>query len=431
MSPDAIAPPRARYARSRDFHDRASRVLAGGVSSEFRKAGAPHPLCYVRASGARIHDLDGNEYLDFSLSQGPMILGHSRPEVLEAVARAMSEGQAFAGQHELEVELAERIQRLVPCAELLRFGLSGSEADHAALRVARAATGRPTFLRFQGHYHGWLDNAVPGLLPALAPAWTQGLPPGAARESITVPWNDAEAVARAFAERGGEIAAVICEPVMCNTGCIPPEPGFLATLRELCDAHGAVLIFDEVITGFRLGLAGAQGHYGVVPDLAVFGKAMASGWPVSVLAGKRRFMNLVAEGRVIHAGTLNAWNAGIAAADATIEILEREGVHERLFALGRRLMDGLRAAARDAGRPLLVQGPGPMFHTGFTTLPRLRDAGDAAACDRALYGAFASALQDRGIRVIGRGLWYVSAAHTEEDIDVALAAARDALESLP
>ncbi len=426
MSPETAT--LSRYARSKAFHERASRVLAGGVSSEFRKAS---PLCYVRASGARITDLDGNEYLDFSLSQGPMILGHSRPEVLEAVARAMADGQAFAGQHAREIELAERIQRLVPCADLLRFGLSGSEADHMALRVARAATGRPLFLRFQGHYHGWLDNAVPGLVPPGAPPWTRGLPPGAADESITVPWNDPEAAARAFAARGREIAAVICEPVMCNTGCIPPDPGFLETLRGLCDAHGSVLIFDEVITGFRLGLAGAQGFYRVLPDLAVFGKAMANGWPVSVLAGQRHVMSHVADGRAVHAGTLNAWNAGIAAADATLDLLERERVHDRLFSLGRRLMDGLRDVAREAGRRLLVQGPGPMFHAGFTTLSRLRHADDAATCDRALYAAFAAALQDCGVRVIGRGLWYVSAAHTERDLDLALDAARDAMKVLP
>lgn len=420
--------PPSRYARSQAFHERASRVLAGGVSSEFRKASSPHPLCYVSGRGARITDLDGNEYLDFTLSQGPLILGHSHPEVLEAVRRASADGQVFAGQHILEVDLAEQIQRLVPCAELLRFALSGSEAVHAALRVARTVTGRPRFLRFEGHYHGWLDNVVPGLAPPGAPPWTQGLPPGAAGESIVVPWNDRGRLEAVLADRHTEIAALILEPVMCNTGCIPPEPGFLEALRELSDRYGIVLIFDEVITGFRLGLAGAQGRFGVTPDLAVFGKALANGWPVSVLAGRRRFMGAVAEGRAIHAGTLNAWNAGIAAARATLEVLERDRVHDCLYALGQRLMRGLETASREAGRPLLVQGPGPMFHAGFTPLSKVRDAREAASYDRPAYARFAAALQDRGVRVIGRGLWYVSAAHTEEDVDLAVEAARRALD---
>ncbi len=419
----------SRYARSQAFHERASRVLAGGVSSEFRKASSPHPLCYVSGRGTRITDLDGNEYLDFTLSQGPLILGHSHPEVLEAVARASADGQVFAGQHVLEVELAERIQRLVPCAELIRFALSGSEAVHAALRVARTVTGRPRFLRFEGHYHGWFDNVVPGLAAAGAAPWTQGLPPHAADESIVVPWNDCGRLETVLAERHAEIAAVILEPVMCNTGCIPPEPGFLEALRGLCDLHGCVLIFDEVITGFRLGLGGAQKHFGVTPDLAVFGKAMANGWPVSVLAGRRRFMSAVAEGRAIHAGTLNAWNGGIAAAVATLQVLERDRVHEHLFALGRRLMSGLEAASREAGQPLLVQGPGPMFHAGFTPLSKVRDAGEAVSYDRPAYARFVAALQDLGVRVIGRGLWYVSAAHTEADVDVAIEAARQALKA--
>jgi glutamate-1-semialdehyde 2,1-aminomutase len=414
MSPDSAA--LARDATSKALRERADRVLAGGVSSEFRKAGGA--MAYARAEGARIVDVDGAEYLDFSLSQGPMILGHSHPEVLEAVGRALADGQAFGGQHLAEIELAERLQRLIPCAELLRFGLSGSESVHAALRVARAATGRPRFLRFQGHYHGWLDNVVPGLT---ATPWTQGLPPGAADESIVVSWNDPAALEDAFRARGPEIAAAICEPVMCNTGCIPPEPGFLELLRNLCDRHGSALVFDEVITGFRLALGGAQSVFNVVPDLAVFGKALASGFPVSVLAGRRRFISLLSDGRVVHAGTLNAWNAGIAAASATVEVLERERVHDRLHRLGRRLMEGLRGAG------LHVQGPGPMFQAGFTPLGRVRNADDAGTYHRPRYAAFVTALQSRGVRVIPRGLWYVSAAHTEDDIDAVVRVAREIL----
>lgn len=427
------------YAKSRALYERACDVLAGGVASEFRKFNQPHPLFYARGQGSRLWDVDDNEYLDFTLSQGPLILGHSHPRVLEAVEEASRQGQLYAGQYLQELELAEKLQALLPCAELLRFSLSGSEADHAALRLARAFTGRPKFLRFEGHYHGWLDNVCYGIaapsVEALGPRehphslpWTQGLPEQSAEESLILPWNDLALVEKTLAERYTEIAAIIAEPVMCNNGCIPPEPGFLEGLRALCDRYGALLIFDEVITGFRLGLSGAQGYYAVTPDLAVFGKAMASGYPISVLAGKREIMRLIAEGKVIHAGTMNSGNPSVAAALATLEVLEREGVHERLFALGQRLMAGLREAGRQAGHSLLVQGPGPMFHAGFTSREKVTDYRDTLAYDRAAYARFALAMQERGIRLIGRGLWYLSAAHTEEDIAHCLATAQEALQ---
>jgi glutamate-1-semialdehyde 2,1-aminomutase len=430
-----------RYANSIALHERAARVLAGGVSSEFRRFSHPVPLFYASGQGSHVIDVDGNDYLDFTLSQGPLILGHSHPHVLETVARHSQAGQLFAGQHLAELELAERLQELIPCAELLRFSLSGSEADHAALRLARAHTGRPRFLRFEGHYHGWLDNVAPGISapsvevagPRDAPhpqPWTEGLPPRVLDEMVLLPWNDLDLVERTLAARAGEIAAIITEPVMCNSGCIPPRPGFLEGLRDLCDRHGVLLIFDEVITGFRLGMGGAQVHFGVTPDLAVFGKALASGYPISVLAGKLHVMRHIAEGRVIHAGTMNSGQPSVAAALATLEVLERDHVHERLFALGGRLMDGLRGAAARVGQPLLVQGPGPMFHAGFTTLAEVADFRDTLTYDKARYAAFTRGMQERGIRLIGRGLWYISAAHTEADIDHAVRVAEDVFRTL-
>jgi glutamate-1-semialdehyde 2,1-aminomutase len=429
------------YAQSGTLHERACRVLAGGVSSEFRKATAPHPLFYTHGQGSRIWDADGNEYLDFTLSQGPLILGHSHPHVLNSVARASDQGQLFAGQHLLELLLAEKLQSLIPCAELMRFSLSGSEADHAALRLARAATGRPKFLRFEGHYHGWFDNVAWGISAPSEEAagdrespnalpWTQGLPAAVREEFILLPWNDLALVEKTLAQRHEEIAAVITEPVMCNTGCIPPEPGFLEGLRALCDRYGVLLIFDEVITGFRLGLSGAQGYFGVTPDLAVFAKAMASGYPISALAGKAKVMQLIAEGKVIHAGTMNSGNPTVSAALATIEVLEEENVHPRLFALGQKLMEGLRTEAKKAGQPVLIQGLGPMFHMGFTDRERVRDMREAFAYDKAKYAQFARGMQERGIRLIGRGLWYLSAAHTESEIDHAIATAGETLKEM-
>ncbi|PJF48618.1 MAG: aspartate aminotransferase family protein [Candidatus Thermofonsia Clade 3 bacterium] len=426
------------HEESRVLFERAQRALAGGVSSEFRKSNAPHPLVYVRAHGARLVDADENEYLDFALSQGPMVLGHSHPEVLEAVERASHDGQLYAALHLAEIELAEKLQEIIPCAELVRFSVSGSEAAHAALRVARAVTGRQKFVRFEGHYHGWFDNIAWGIngasLEALGPReapiaqlWTQGLPTNIRDEFILLPWNDLTLAERTVAQRHDEIAAIITEPIMCNTGCIEPQPGYLEGLRALCDRYGIALIFDEVITGFRVHVGGAQAYYGVTPDLAVFAKAMANGYPISALVGKRAWMQPIAEGSVIHAGTTNAGNPSVAAAKATIEVMQRERVHEKLHRLGKRLQAGLCEAARETGHDVLVQGPGPVLNLAFTSLLCARDMRDTFAFNKAKLARFVYGLQEEGVRILSRGTWYLCAAHTEADIDFAVRAARKVL----
>jgi len=427
--------------KSRALFERAQRSLAGGVSSEFRKGNTPHPLVYVRAQGARLVDADGSEYLDFALSQGPMVLGHSHPEVLEAVERASRDGQLYAALHLAEIELAEKLQEIIPCAELVRFSLSGSEAGHTALRVARAVTGRQKFLRFEGHYHGWFDNVAYGIngasLEALGPRespdpqpWTHGLPANARDEFILLPWNDLALVEQTVAKHHDELAAIITEPIMCNTGCIEPKTGFLEGLRALCDCYGIALIFDEVITGFRVHLGGAQAYYGVTPDLAVFAKAIANGYPLSAIAGRRKWMQPIADGRVVHAGTANAGNPSVAAAQATIRVMQRERVQETLHRLGKRLQAGLREAARATGHDLLVQGPGPMLNVAFTTLPCARDLRDTFQFDKVKLGRFVFSLQEAGIRILSRGTWYLSAAHTEEDVDRAVQVTRKVLANI-
>lgn len=410
------------YVRSIELFERARHVVAGGVNSNVRAASHPVPLFYRQGRGARLFDADGNEYIDYCLGQGPLLLGHSHPRVLGAVRQQLERGQLYAGQHELEILVAESLQRHIPCAGLIRFSNSGSEAVHIALRVARAFTGKKKIIKFEGHYHGWFDNILVSVSPErldLRPAReSRGQTESVLDEVIVLPWNDVSRLGETLAASADEIAAIIMEPIMCNTGCILPEPGYLETVRELCTRYGIVLIFDEIITGFRLGLGGAQAFFGVVPDLAVFGKALGSGFPISCLAGKRELMEGIANLSVVHAGTYNANPVSLAAAWATLEELEQNGErhYRNLFALGQRLMRGIAEIAERKGRSVTIQGLGPMFHVAFTSRPRIRDARDYRDVDAAGYAAFAYRLQERGVRVIPRGIWYLSTAHTEEDI---------------
>jgi glutamate-1-semialdehyde 2,1-aminomutase len=426
------------YAKSAELLHRSQQALAGGVSSEFRKYNHPHALFYERGQGTRLYDVDGNEYLDFTLSQGPLIVGHSHPHVLRRVRAYSEQGQLFAGQHLLEVELAEKLQQHIPSAELMRFCLDGSSAVHTALRLARAKTGKPKFLRFEGHYHGWFDNVAWGLSapeptalgdrerPEVYP-WTAGLPGGSRDEFIVIPWNDPALLEATVAKHHEALAAIITEPIMCNNGCIVPEDGFLSTMRTLCDRYNITLIFDEVITGFRTSLGGAQAYYSVTPDLAIFAKAMASGYPISAVVGKKEWTQLLADGEVIHAGTMNSGNPSVAAALGTLEVLEEPGTHERIFRLGKKLMAGLTKLGQEHEPNLLVQGLGPMFQTCFTEQTKLKDYRDTLHCNKTKLREFVAGLHNHGVRIIGRGLWYISAVHTDEDIDQALDTAQRVL----
>lgn len=426
-----------RYQKSAELLARSKKVLAGGVASEFRKYNHPHAIFYSGGKGSRITDVDGNEYLDFTLSQGPLILGHSHPHVLESVRAYSEEGQLYAGQHIREIELAEKLNKHIPSAELMRFCLDGSEAVQTAFRIARAKTGKSKFLRFEGHYHGWLDNVAWGIstpseealgsreAPQVFP-WSQGISAGTRDEFIILPWNDLELVKQTVAKHHHELAAIITEPIMCNNGCIVPNEGFLQGLRDICTEYGIALIFDEVITGFRMHLGGAQTYFGITPDLAIFAKAFASGYPISAIVGKKDWMHLVEEAKVIHAGTMNSGNPTVAAAFATIEVLEQDQPHERMFRLGKKIMAGFEKIAAETGQNLIVQGPGPMFNIAFADAPA-NDYRGTLRYDKAKLGRFVAALHDAGVRIIGRGLCYISAAHTDEDADAFLKAAETIL----
>lgn len=413
------------------LHERATRRLPGGVNSNVR-LDAPS-VFFARGSGARLYDVDGNEYVDYLLGQGPAFLGHANEKVVEAVAEASRLGMVFGAQHPLEVEAAERICAAVRWPDMVRLGMTGTESVQAALRLARAATGRRRIIRFEGQYHGWLDDVLIAPEPGPARPASAGQLAEALEPSIVLPWNDLRALSDTLERHGEEVAAIITEPVMFNQGAIEPEPGYLAGIRELCDRAGAVLIFDEVITGFRLALGGAAERYGVEPDLAVYGKAIAGGFPVAAVAGRGELMERYGSGEVNHSGTFNGCVMGAAAIVASIDALVEDPPYERAEAHGQRLMAGLRAAAREAEVPLRVQGPGIGFHASFTRdgvdpeAHAVRGLRDLVDLDRPRYRAFARRLAEERVWVAGRGVWYVSAAHGETELADALERVRRVL----
>jgi glutamate-1-semialdehyde 2,1-aminomutase len=357
--------------------------------------------------------------------------------VIAEVTRTLGLGQLFAGQNTLELELANAFCECVPSAELVRFGLSGSEMVQAALRVARAFTGRTEVIKFEGHYHGWFDNifinnsgpvAANDPVPRAHHLQSAGQSRSASDDVAVLPWNDAAVLERYVAANASRIAAIITEPVMLNTGGILPREGYLQALRRIASEHGIVLIFDEVITGFRVGLGGAQGLFGIVPDLTIFAKALGAGFPVAALAGRRDIMELIASGRVNHSGTYNANVVSMSAALATLRALaaDDQAVHRRLQATGSTLMAGISNAARRAGLDLQVTGVPAAFHTCFASHP-IHDYASYTRADGARLGRFLAALLNRGVRPTGRGTWFLSSSHSDADIAETLAAVEAAL----
>lgn len=403
---------------SQELNERAAEIAPGGVNSNVRLLGPR--VFFDHGKGSRLVDVDGNEYVDYLLGQGPNFLGHAPDDILDAVDAACRRGMVFGAQHDLEILAGERMLEAIQWADRIRFGLSGTEAVQAALRLARAVTGRTRFLRFAGHYHGWLDNVLAGVGPdGEAVVASAGQMASHLDDSIMIPWNDLEAVEAALDEHGEDIAAIIMEPVMLNAGSIEPRIGYLEGVRAACDAHGVVLIFDEVIAGFRVALGGAAERFGVIPDLATYGKAMAGGWPVSALAGKAEYMERFGTAEVNHSGTFNASVMACAATAATVQRLIDDPPYLALDERGERLKSGLRGLAADHGLDLAVQGLPMAFHVSFGRGP-VETYGELQNLDLARYGEFSSVLVDHGIWVTGRGIWYVSAVHSEADIDETL-----------
>lgn len=428
-----------KFDESERLYGRACHSCPGGIHSNVRKNWHPAPMFYDRGEGSHVWDVDGNEFIDYVLARGPLLLGHSPKPVIEAAAEQMNRGLMYAGQHRLEIAAAEKFCQLVPCAEMVRFACSGSEAIHAAIRLARGVTGRTKILRFEGHYHGWFDSVFWNFAPPLAEAGprespvpipvSRGQSPADAEQMVIRPWNDLALVVDAFERHPGQIAAVLTEPIMCNTGCIMPKPGYLGALRELCTQDGALLIFDEVITGFRSRLGGAQELLGVTPDVATFAKGLAGGFPVSAIAGKRASMDAFGNLSVTHSGTYNSNAPCMAATLAAMEMLSADSgaALEHAHAMGRQLMDGIIDAGRQAGKEVHVRGIPSIFCVSFGGVEEATDYRSYAGRDVEAYARFNMALQDRGVRTVPEGQWFISTAHTQADIDKTLTAVSEAM----
>ena len=421
---------------SESLFQAAQRVMPGGVNSPVRafKGVGGTPVFVARAEGAHIVDVDGRSYIDFLGSWGPLILGHAAPAVVQALTEAARRGTSYGAPTASEVEMAERIARAVPSMEMVRLVSSGTEAAMSAIRLARGATGRDVIVKFDGCYHGHADSL---LVKAGSGGATfgvpdsQGVPAALAALTVAVAFNDLVAVARVLEARRGEVAAVLVEPEAGNMGVVPPQRGFLEGLRDLCTRHGALLIFDEVITGFRVAFGGAQARYGVRPDLTCLGKVIGGGLPVGAYGGSRELMSGVAPlGGVYQAGTLSGNPLAVASGLATLRALEDHAVYDRLERLGGLFERGITEAAAAAAVPVAVNRVGSMLTVFFTEGP-VTDYASAKRADTARYARFFHAMLDRGVFLAPSQFEaaFVSLAHSEQDLDQAARACREAMET--
>ena len=417
--------------RSEELFERARRVIPGGVDSPVRAFGAVGgtPRFLVRGEGAYVWDADGNRYIDLVQSWGALLFGHARAEIVEAAIEAASRGTSFGAPTELEVELVERITAAMPSVEMVRLVSSGTEAAMSAIRLARGFTGRDLLVKFEGCYHGHSDallakGAGSGVATLGIPG-SPGVTEGAARDTLTAPYNDLEAALAVFAEHGDRIAVVAVEPVAANMGVVPPAPGFLGGLRELCTEHGALLLFDEVITGFRLGYGGAQERFGVVPDLTVLGKVMGGGFPCAAFGGRRDVMERLAPvGPVYQAGTLSGNPVAVAAGIAALDLAKSLDPYPSLERTAVELTDELAGTFAQRSMPATINREGSMFSVFFAEGP-VRDFGGAKTADHERYARFFHHLLERGVALPPSGyeLWTLGTAHTSADVGQILEAA--------
>jgi glutamate-1-semialdehyde 2,1-aminomutase len=416
---------------SEQLFDRAKKHIPGGVNSPVRafKAVGGTPVFIERSEGAYLFDCQGKRYIDYVLSWGPMVMGHNHPAVREAVMQQCLKGLSFGTPTELEIELAERLCNVMPGMDMVRMVSSGTEATMSAIRLARGYTGRDTIVKFEGCYHGHSDSllvkAGSGALTLGVPS-SPGVPAALADLTMTLTYNDIDGLRRAFSDHGARIACAIVEPVVGNMNCIPPAPGFLEALRSVCTEHGAVLILDEVMTGFRFGLHGAQGHYGIEADLTTLGKVIGGGMPVGAFGGKRAIMEQIAPlGPVYQAGTLSGNPIAMTAGLATLNIISQPGFYEPLFQRTAQLCMGLRDAADMAGVPFTTNHAGTMFGGFFTDVPSVTRYDQVMACDTSAFNRFFHSMLDQGVYLAPASYeaGFMSSAHSDDDIAQTIAAA--------
>ena len=424
--------------KSKQAFAEARTYMPGGVNSPVRsyRSVGRNPRFISSASGSRIYDIDGNEYIDYVLSWGPMILGHANPEIVASILEAIPRGTSYGAPTLLETEVAKKIQAFYPSMEMVRMVNSGTESTMSALRLARGYTGRDKIVKFIGCYHGHSDSllvkAGSGLATFGVPD-SPGVPTGVAGDTITLPYNDSDAVRQLFAEHGKSIAAIIVEPVAGNMGCVPPVEGFLETLRDVTTEHGAVLIFDEVMCGFRSSSGGAQKYYNVIPDLTCLGKIVGGGLPMAVFGGKKDIMSAIApSGPVYQAGTLSGNPVAMAAGLATLSMLQKHpNAFRQVEESTEALCQGLEAAAKEVGVPVVLQRVGSMF-TLFFTDKEVRNFDDASACDMEAFKTFFHYNLERGIYYAASQYEsnFLSTCHSEQDLAYTLQIAKEAFQAI-
>lgn len=424
--------------QSHDLFEAAKKHIPGGVNSPVRAfAGVGgDPVFFAKGQGAYLWDEDNKKYIDYVASWGPMIAGHAHPKVISAVQETVSHSLGFGAPTQIETTMADKVCEIMPSIDMVRMVNSGTEATMSAIRLARGYTGRDKIVKFEGCYHGHSDSllvkAGSGALTLGVPT-SPGVPASLAEHTMTLTFNDIDTVKQAFSEVGEQVACVIVEPVAGNMNCIPPEPGFLEGLRSICDEYGAVLIFDEVMTGFRVSLAGAQGYYNVTPDLTALGKVIGGGMPVGAFGGKKAIMEKIAPlGPVYQAGTLSGNPVSMAAGLATLELAQAPGFHEGLSAKAKKLCDGMREAAKSNNIPLTTNQAGGMFGIFFSEAEQVSRYQQVTECNIERFKKFYHGMLDKGIYLAPSAFeaGFVSSAHTDEDIETTVNAASEVFATL-
>lgn len=434
-----------RTTKSRAHFESATKLMPGGTSSNARSYPLfdPYYIVMRKGRGSHIWDIDGNEYIDYSLSYGPLILGHCHPKVVSAVKRQVETLHMSETATALELDLAKKFNRFVPCAEMVRFGNTGTEATMQAIRLARGVTKREKIIKFEGQYHGThdyvllstlgtpLESMGPEESPNKVPgSW--GIPEAVKDTVIVIPWNNPEVLEKTIAQHGSEIAAVITEPVMNNVGWVPPEPGYLQLIRRLTQENGIMMILDEVVTGFRLALGGAQEVFKIRPDLATYAKAMGGGFPISAIAGKKEIMEHMKPGEVLHGGTYNGNPMSLAASNATIDVLSVKGgaVYKKMHRIGNEILKGHQDAIAETRTEAIAQGGGPVLQLYFTNLKKIRNYRDYCKTDPEKYRHYQKEMAKRGVWFGPEVHFFISAVHSDEDANRTIEAVGDSLNAM-